>query len=1188
MFSSKKFLKLNIIIFLALCCSIKSNFALLDIKQFTGGDKSVDLLFATDLESKKNKLEQLEKRNTQFQKRMESTTKTIVKSLNKINSDVTELKSRLKNLDQEEEENTNKLISLLGDRKEHLTKLQELWKKTEEVLLDHIKLLKDIITSQQKEISEEVKFVYSWKDFKLSQEKVMLLFAKLQEEKDKKESLKKQKIAEKETLVSLQKQIDTKNKQRENPEIKDIDIKILEQEISILNEKANYSNLKIENLEDLIKYKDDQIFLNQYNLNKTEVKLDHIEQHMVIEPRDIENAKNEWEEQKQKSFKIKEQLNKFKEPKKAEVEKITNEITSIQKKLTEIKKEDDPAEVYLLQIEIQKRESSIGILNKEIQLIELKEDRENILTNKQEQQFAIINSYQKITQEKENLDYWFNNFKNQKDLVVASIKNLEESKNNQSTTLLETNRIIDNLKTKEEDIKTKKDTEFKNKQKIYTTIITDLEDIKKNLFQKQQLIQEYLAINSDLINKQETILSQYDFIVANLEEKIISFNIWKRSPKAITIDASVQSMADLEKFFIKFFWNIPKYLSPTNLWISIQDLNYNNYLGLVLFLLFFTLAFIGLKKLFFILEETSKTNLTIYNKQKGYLYLNIITNTFAEYALKNYKVLFTWLFLYLHVFFNFKNIFASIQFMANKFSITAFYLASIPILIYLFSQFLLSVKSLNKKLSFMFFAEKLQTKFVFLIAFILYATATLIPLRRAFLVYADFPSEFPNVTLAAYTLILVIVILLFFGKEDVLTLIPSTNKFSIWLKSKIDKYYYPVFIFFMSLLILSNPYIGYYNLAWYLAFALPSTILLFYGMFFIHYYIRNLFMSFFIKEEDDEIIDKFEYAKTYYAFFVITTFSILLFFTVILISRIWRFDLTITSLWQALSQDWVIKPIPDVKLGVIQLLSLTTFIASGFFISSLLHRAILNRLFEIFRTEPGTQNTISRISHYVIIIVSILLGFANIQLTGFIMWGGGFLAIGLGFGLKDVAADFVAGFFVLIERPIEIGNFVQIDETTKGTVRNISARATTIRTARNFSVIVPNKDLVTKTIINWGQGRLAVGFELTIMVDYQSDINLVKKLIIEILDDHPLILKVPQATIRLDEFEDNGLKFFSRAFISSRRVREQWDIASDLRIEILNKFRENNIIIPFPQRVVHMSNDIRPDYKKPINVNFDH
>ena len=105
MFSSKKFLKLNIIIFLALCCSIKSNFALLDIKQFTGGDKSVDLLFATDLESKKNKLEQLEKRNTQFQKRMESTTKTIVKSLNKINSDVTELKGRLKNLDQEEEEN---------------------------------------------------------------------------------------------------------------------------------------------------------------------------------------------------------------------------------------------------------------------------------------------------------------------------------------------------------------------------------------------------------------------------------------------------------------------------------------------------------------------------------------------------------------------------------------------------------------------------------------------------------------------------------------------------------------------------------------------------------------------------------------------------------------------------------------------------------------------------------------------------------------------------------------------------------------------------------------------------------------------------------------------------------------------------------------------------------------------------
>src|SRR5207244_10714676 len=130
--------------------------------------------------------------------------------------------------------------------------------------------------------------------------------------------------------------------------------------------------------------------------------------------------------------------------------------------------------------------------------------------------------------------------------------------------------------------------------------------------------------------------------------------------------------------------------------------------------------------------------------------------------------------------------------------------------------------------------------------------------------------------------------------------------------------------------------------------------------------------------------------------------------------------------------------------------------AAGFLSSSLVHRFILNRLFDILRSEPGTQNTISRIAHYTIIFLAVLLGLYAMHLQQFIFWVGASFGIVLGLSLKDIISDFVAGFFVLIERPIEIGNYIQIDNI-QGTVHKLSARSTTIITALNHSVIFPNQ-----------------------------------------------------------------------------------------------------------------------------------
>jgi small-conductance mechanosensitive channel len=265
------------------------------------------------------------------------------------------------------------------------------------------------------------------------------------------------------------------------------------------------------------------------------------------------------------------------------------------------------------------------------------------------------------------------------------------------------------------------------------------------------------------------------------------------------------------------------------------------------------------------------------------------------------------------------------------------------------------------------------------------------------------------------------------------------------------------------------------------------------------------------------------------------------------------------------------------------------FISSGFLISSLLDKFVLNKLFEILRSEPGTQNTISKITHYLILGVAILLGFFSIHLEQFILLIGGLLGIGLGFALKDVVADFVAGFFVLIERPIEIGNYIQVD-TVEGTVHKISPRTTTIITSRNFAVFIPNKDLLAKNIVNWSHRRFAMGFEIYVRVTHESDPDFVRKVIIEILQSHSAVLKLPAVVARLEEFEENSFYFMSRAFISTQRLKESWAIASDLRIKLVKAFKENGINFAKPQRIVYVNevtNETRVEEKKALSIKFD-
>lgn len=1170
-----------LLLFFTLSFSLSTNLnALLDLSKLGVDDKKVEIAFATDtITVLKEKLKIQTKFVKEFETNFAKEKKIINEKLANLGEEHSKIDVKYKDATEDEKEYFLKYKNFLNEKKQTLSSQLDLLKETLDIINENVKTIRLIIDIKNRPVTKKLSSSYSWKEF---QEISKNFSSKITEKNNiskKKRTLEEQKVAENKFLDSAGQQ---KTKKIDELKILEEEIErgvknkekisqraLLKEEISLLDEKIKLYKIRIRKIEEQIKTKENEIDLLEIEIKRKNTELKEIEKNILPTPEDVNLAQQKWNIESQKVQTAKDEFEKRKAPIKKEIASLNKELEILLNDKKLIKGANDQPKNLLLKSEIKKTRIIIEEKNKRLKVIESEKNRLDLRVDAQKLQYEIIKAYYQSSLDKMMIKNWLDNFKNQKNLSIVHIKELERKLNEEVGLQPETLRQLEQIEANKEELKLKKTTVFKGYIKIFNEIINNYKNTQYYSNNIQRLSLKNLTIISDQIKSLKQIINSYDFTIKQLEKKYVSENIWKRSRKAISLFDLTKALEDAESFLKKIFWDTPNYLGPLSIIDSVRALSRSNYLGLLWFLLFMITFLVALRFVILFFSKRIKNKILQIQDNEHYLQIYAILDTLLDFSLNNFGLLFGWVFLYLHVLFDFKYIFSSIDFIANSYFISVFYLLTIPVWLYLSGNLLSVAQELNKKLSYAFFAEKTQAKFIFLLTAILYSTAILIPLRQAFLNYVDTPSVFPNLMLAAYSLILVAIILFFFGKDDVLALIPSKYEFFIWLREKIENYYYPVFIFFMSLLVLSNPYIGYSNLAWFLAFAVPGTVLIFYVMFVIHHFIRKYSAIFFLKEENGEIVDKFEQAKVYYGFFIILSFVALAFFSFVLITRIWQLDYTPTDLWRNLSQDWVIKIGGGASLGIVEFLTFISFILAGFLVSTLVKKFIFNKLFDIFRTEPGMQNTMFRIAHYIIIAIALILGFAAIQLKDFIFWVGGFLAVGIGFALKDLAADYVSGLFILIERPIEIGNFIQLDDLTSGTVQKISARATTIRTARNFSLIVPNKDLISKKIINWGYGRKAVGFELKINVDYGQDFEKIKKVLLKAIESHKAILKVPGVTVRLENFLDSGAQFFTRAFVSSRKLREQWTIASEVRFNIIKSFRENHITLAYPQIVVH-------------------
>ncbi len=229
-------------------------------------------------------------------------------------------------------------------------------------------------------------------------------------------------------------------------------------------------------------------------------------------------------------------------------------------------------------------------------------------------------------------------------------------------------------------------------------------------------------------------------------------------------------------------------------------------------------------------------------------------------------------------------------------------------------------------------------------------------------------------------------------------------------------------------------------------------------------------------------------------------------------------------------------------------------------------------IYKIAGIKTSNKALIAKITHVIIYIISfaIALKILGIGFQTLAIFGGA-VGIGLGFGLQKITSNFISGIILLSEQSVEPDDLIELEDGTLGYLRRTRARYSLIETFEGKEVMVPNENFIINNVTNLtfrdNKGRVSI----TIGVSYSSDLELVQKLMLDAANEHPRCICDPAAACFLTEFGDNSVNFLLLFWVGN--VKEgRFGPQNDVMFSIWNKFKEHNIEIPFPQRVVTIAN----------------
>lgn len=282
--------------------------------------------------------------------------------------------------------------------------------------------------------------------------------------------------------------------------------------------------------------------------------------------------------------------------------------------------------------------------------------------------------------------------------------------------------------------------------------------------------------------------------------------------------------------------------------------------------------------------------------------------------------------------------------------------------------------------------------------------------------------------------------------------------------------------------------------------------------------------------------------------------------------QVWGLFDNVSEAWESLLGWSMAVGETELTLRMLLLAGVTLYLT--YQLSWFLQASIDTQVLQRRQMDRGVRDAIKKLLHYALVLVGFMLAISALgfQLQHLVVVAGAF-GVGIGFGLQDIANNFLSGLILLFERPVKVGDGILIDGEY-GTVVKIGLRSTVVETLDQAELIVPNSQMISQKVTNWTLSNRRVRLVVPVGVAYGSDMALVVQILADAGSEHPDVLEEPAPSPIFVAFGDSSLDFELRVWIPNIDMRPR--VKSELLLFIDRRFRDNAVEIPFPQRDLHV------------------
>jgi len=1170
------------------------------IKKFAGGGESEEKkIFITEADEKKTQLEkiqqELKKQEEEFAEFEKEAKKTLPETAGKIN----ETKARIKSEPQNEEFLTS-IISPLNDLYQIIKDRQQQYTRQKDLLAEHSKLLDEFLKDPKlaeylKEYQDSKRVLFFFKDLRALNKMEIDLQKQIKSLEQQEKNLIAELEGREKSAAVAQKAFQEKQEElkafsaapdkKSSEETFGFNIQqktelLLLQE-QLLNEKVAFAKLKVLSTKQKIAQIQTKLSIERSRLKILIKVSEKIEPLVQVSEEDIVNARAELDKQKNKIFRVTETYRQQSEALAREAKVLLQELEKVARnynvqadeKLDDWSFEPDQTAVsYAGLISSANVKARQKLAQREQELLEAQRQLENkklayekLKVNVKESFYGIkknrFPSAEAITQEVKK-------YEAPKADIESTLSQFKERKNVATLLLSSQRKARENIEKIAKDLQQKQATLFRGRQgsSEYARLAMLLRGALDKIQKQIEVTEKTLAIYRDIIAVSKNAQQEVGFIL----DRLTAASFLQRGESAIRWEDAKDIVPNVKQFWTDFSTSLSRF-SFSVLSENFKD-TFPSMYDLLLLLLKMALLVAFLLLFRFYLRSKLHAFFVGLGQYAGFTRISLLMRVFIEFFVSNFLVISIWIILWVMI---------RLGAIPGQLVHILFYLVSIPYVIYLITRFFTKFVSFNAEHEYGILGKQFQKRFVLVVSVLLYATVVIQFFRRAYMLYGYPQSQLPVILFHINFIILQICLIFLITKEQIQSLIPETTDFWKSVRVQVDRFYYLILACIVAIIVMSHPGVGFGKLVLYALSRLALTAIFVPVLFWAQSLLKKISSKLFFVTEGDVAKERFGSAKTWYGLAVIISFLLLLIVGLVVVAKIWGYPITFKTVFDFMKAERFRVEKPISFLTFFQILA---FVIAGFLLAAIFKRFVLRKIFDLLLIEMGVQQAVFGVTRYAIILSVTVIGLQNVGLGPLTKWLFGAL-LAVGFVIKEPLGDLVAYFILLIQRPLKIGDYIQIDDKSFGVVRKISPRSTVLRQKNSMSVVVPNSQILSKAVSNWNyvSGFVAVD-DIFVNVLYKENPDRVIEVLREAVESHPNILKSPKPIVRLENLGEYSFTFLVRGYVSSHYTLDKWNIAGDLRLAIVRALRENKISLAVPVRIMVPSKIKKGTSKQVVTV----